>query len=65
MTEQTRSGGSGANSLCEVVTVPTRPAIAWRVFTESIGTWWPLAQLSANQALPIGLSVVVETAGAP
>lgn len=31
------------NSLRRTITVPAPPAVAWRVFTEQIGTWWPLA----------------------
>jgi uncharacterized protein YndB with AHSA1/START domain len=40
-TEQTMRGD--ANSLRKVVKLRVPPTIAWRVFTEKIGTWWPLA----------------------
>jgi len=43
MNEQTRSSGADPNSVRKVVIVQAPPAIAWRVFTESMGTWWPLA----------------------
>jgi uncharacterized protein YndB with AHSA1/START domain len=32
-----------ANSVRKVVRVKAPPAVAWRVFTERMGTWWPLA----------------------
>jgi len=32
-----------ANSLRKVVTVHAPSEVAWQVFTEKIGTWWPLA----------------------
>ncbi len=50
MTEQTSSGGRDANSVLKVVTVQAPPAIAWRVFTESMGTWWPLANYKIGKA---------------
>ena len=38
MTEQTRSAGTDANSVRKVVTVHAPPMIAWRVFTDGMGT---------------------------
>src|SRR5262249_20227079 len=35
--------GDRANSLRKVVSVQSPPTVAWRVFTEKMGTWWPLA----------------------
>jgi uncharacterized protein YndB with AHSA1/START domain len=43
MTEQTIREGDAANSLRKVVSVKAPPEVAWRVFTEKMGTWWPLA----------------------
>lgn len=43
MTEQPTSGGADPNSVRKVVSVKATPAVAWRVFTERMGTWWPLA----------------------
>jgi uncharacterized protein YndB with AHSA1/START domain len=40
--EQTTHGGGDANSLRKVVSVQAPPAVAWRVFTAEMGTWWPL-----------------------
>jgi uncharacterized protein YndB with AHSA1/START domain len=50
MTEQTSSGGRDANSVRKAVTVQAPPTIAWRVFTESMGTWWPLANYKIGKA---------------
>src|SRR5262245_64522040 len=43
MTTEQTTLGSDANSLRKVVSVKVPPAVAWRMFTEKIGTWWPLA----------------------
>src|SRR5262245_64828941 len=50
MNEQTRSSGADPNSVRKVVIVQAPPAIAWRVFTESMGTWWPLATYKIGKA---------------
>ena len=42
MTEQTMSGSTDPNSVRKVMSVKAPPEIAWRVFTEKMGTWWPL-----------------------
>jgi uncharacterized protein YndB with AHSA1/START domain len=43
MNEQTIREGDQANSLRKVVSVKAPPEVAWRVFTEEMGAWWPLA----------------------
>lgn len=40
--ERTESSERDPNSVRKVVAVLAPPAIAWQVFTEKIGTWWPL-----------------------
>jgi uncharacterized protein YndB with AHSA1/START domain len=50
MTEQTRPGGTETNSLRKVVRVKAPPETAWRVFTEEMGTWWPLATHKIGKA---------------
>jgi uncharacterized protein YndB with AHSA1/START domain len=50
MTEQTMPGSTDANSLRKVVSVKAPPEIAWRVFTEKMGTWWPLATHKIGKA---------------
>jgi uncharacterized protein YndB with AHSA1/START domain len=44
MDDQTMSADTDPNSVRKVVSVQAPPAIAWRVFTEKMGSWWPLAQ---------------------
>src|SRR5499427_9620613 len=39
-----------ANSVRKVVSVQALPAVAWRVFTEKMGTWWPLAMYKIGKA---------------
>ncbi len=50
MTDQTKSGGIDANSVRKVVNVQTSPEVAWRVFTEKMGTWWPLTTHKIGKA---------------
>jgi uncharacterized protein YndB with AHSA1/START domain len=50
MTEQTTRIGTDANTLRKVVSVQAPPAVAWRVFTERMSTWWPLATHKIGKA---------------
>jgi hypothetical protein len=51
MTEQTTtSSGMDLNSMHQVVSVKAPPAISWRVFTEKMGTWWPLVNYKIGKA---------------
>jgi uncharacterized protein YndB with AHSA1/START domain len=50
MTEQTMSGGTDANSVRKVLNVEAPLEVAWRVFTEKMGTWWPLASYKIGKA---------------
>ena len=50
MTEQTTARRRDPNSVRKVVTVKAPPAVAWRVFTERMGTWWPLAHYKIGKA---------------
>src|SRR5262245_9495924 len=43
MNEQPNRAGIDPNSVRKVVSVKAPPAVAWRVFTAQMGTWWPLA----------------------
>jgi uncharacterized protein YndB with AHSA1/START domain len=38
------------NSVRKTVSVQAPPEIAWRVFTEKMGTWWPLAVYKIGKA---------------
>src|SRR5262249_13790008 len=42
-TAQMMSASTDANSVRKVVSVQAPQEVAWRVFTEKMGTWWPLA----------------------
>jgi hypothetical protein len=56
MNEQTIREGDQANSLRKVVSVNAPPEVAWRVFTEKMGTWWPLAthKIGKAKAVDVG-----------
>jgi uncharacterized protein YndB with AHSA1/START domain len=41
------------NSVRKTVSVQAAPEIAWRVFTEKMGTWWPLAIYKIGKAKAI------------
>lgn len=41
--EARRHGSDEANTVRKIVEVEAPPAVAWRVFTEMMGKWWPLA----------------------
>jgi uncharacterized protein YndB with AHSA1/START domain len=45
-----RSADGDANSVRKVIVVNAPQEVAWRVFTEKIGTWWPLAQYKIGKA---------------
>ena len=49
-TDQMMSPIIDANSVRKVVSVQAPPAVAWRVFTEKMGTWWPLAIYKIGKA---------------
>jgi uncharacterized protein YndB with AHSA1/START domain len=53
MKEQRMRGGDEANSVRKVVDVQAPPAVAWRVFTEKMGTWWPLATHKIGKATAV------------
>jgi len=50
MTEPTMSTDTDPNSVRKVVSVQAPQAVAWRVFTEKMGTWWPLAYYKIGKA---------------
>jgi uncharacterized protein YndB with AHSA1/START domain len=53
MTEQTMRTPEEATSVRKIVAVQAPPAVAWRVFTEKIGAWWPLATHKIGKAKAI------------
>jgi uncharacterized protein YndB with AHSA1/START domain len=50
MTEAKKGEAVDANSVRKVVRVQAPPEVAWRVFTEQMGTWWPLAVYKIGKA---------------
>jgi uncharacterized protein YndB with AHSA1/START domain len=50
MTEQAVSSGKDPNSVRKVVSVEAPQEVAWRVFTEKMGTWWPLDNYKIGKA---------------
>lgn len=50
MAEPTISAGIDPNSVRKSVSVQAPPAVAWRVFTEKMGAWWPLAYYKIGKA---------------
>jgi uncharacterized protein YndB with AHSA1/START domain len=50
MMEQAMSGVTDPNSVRKMVRVRAPQAVAWRVFTEKMATWWPLASHKIGKA---------------
>jgi uncharacterized protein YndB with AHSA1/START domain len=50
MTEQALPGVTDPNSVRKSMNVAAPPAVTWRVFTEQMGTWWPLAVYKIGKA---------------
>jgi uncharacterized protein YndB with AHSA1/START domain len=48
--DETVHEGDRANSLRKVVSVKAPQDVAWRMFTERMGTWWPLATHKIGKA---------------
>jgi uncharacterized protein YndB with AHSA1/START domain len=50
MNEHVVRESAEVNSVRKVVSVKASPDVAWRVFTEKMGTWWPLATHKIGKA---------------
>lgn len=50
MTKQTTPDDADANRVRKIVNVQAPQAVAWRVFTEKLGTWWPLGSYKIGKA---------------
>ena len=50
MTDTTMSNDFDPNVVRKAVKVRAPQAVAWRVFTEKMGTWWPLAYYKIGKA---------------
>lgn len=58
MTTKSWIEGADANSVRKVIDVQAPREVAWRVFTEKMGTWWPLAMYKIGKASAV--DVVIE-----
>src|SRR5688572_13183969 len=50
MTEHTMTPHTDPNSVRKVMNVDAPLSVAWRVFTEKMGAWWPLATYKIGKA---------------
>ncbi len=49
----TKPSEADANRVRKVVTVQASAGVAWKVFTEKMGTWWPLAKYKIGKATAV------------
>src|SRR5262249_3453644 len=50
MKDQSRGGDYDPNAVRKVMSVQAPVDVAWRVFTEKMGKWWPLAHYKIGKA---------------
>jgi len=50
MKAQSTPANDNPNSVWKTTLVQAPPAVAWRVFTERMGTWWPLSVYKIGKA---------------
>jgi uncharacterized protein YndB with AHSA1/START domain len=50
MTVQSTPANDNPNSVWKTTLVQAPPAVAWRVFTEQMGAWWPLSVYKIGKA---------------
>ena len=63
MTKQTMLRSADANSLRKVVSLRVPQAVAWRVFTEKMGSWWPLATHKIGKAKAVNARIEPHVGG--
>ena len=56
MAEQITSGAFDPNSVRKFVSAQAPREVAWRVFTEQMGTWWPLAMYKIGKVTAVDCS---------
>lgn len=61
--EQATSATTDPNSVRKSVSVKAPPEVAWRVFTEKMGTWWPLGHYKIGQATAVDAVVEPRVGG--
>jgi uncharacterized protein YndB with AHSA1/START domain len=63
MNERTRSSDFDPNSVRKVISVEAPLQIAWQVFTEQMGAWWPLAVYKIGKAKAVDAVVEPRVGG--
>jgi uncharacterized protein YndB with AHSA1/START domain len=63
MTEQTMSNDSDPNSVRKALSVKAPQAVAWQVFTERMGTWWPLAVYKIGKSNAVDVLIEPQVRG--
>jgi uncharacterized protein YndB with AHSA1/START domain len=63
MTEQAGAKDFDPNSVRKVITVKAPPEVAWRVFTQRMGTWWPLGEYKIGKAKAVDAIVEPRAGG--
>ena len=58
MAEQIALNWTDSNSVRKAIVVQASREIAWRVFTEQLDTWWPLAVYKIGKAAAV--DVIIE-----
>lgn len=63
MAERAAGSGIDPNSVRKVVLVQAPQEVAWRVFTEQMGTWWPLQNYKIGQVKAVDAVVEPRVGG--
>lgn len=63
MAQQAMSGGFDPNCVRKSVRVQAPQEVAWRVFTEQMGSWWPLENYKIGQAKAVDAVVEPRVGG--
>jgi uncharacterized protein YndB with AHSA1/START domain len=63
MPEQSTAAEIDPNSVRKVVDVNAPQDVAWRVFTEKMGSWWPLATYKIGKANAVGAVIEPRVGG--
>jgi uncharacterized protein YndB with AHSA1/START domain len=63
MSDKSISGPADANSVRKAVRVEAPQAVAWRVFTEQMGTWWPLDNYKIGKAKAVDATIEPRVGG--
>ena len=63
MTEPTISRDVDPNTVRKVVNVQAPQIVAWRVFTEKMGEWWPLASYKIGKARAVDAMIEPHVGG--